>query len=146
MNNIQVYKCKDDRLRVYNKETKKVTSYPRMLMEEYIGRSLDRDEQIHHIDGDVTNNDISNLQILKLGEHQKLHSRKYFDKEMICPWCGKAFIWTAKQQSYFYGNLNYRNNKSVHTGKPFCSKHCSGCYTRNEQLKGTYKKQAAVEE
>ena len=146
MNNISIYKCKDDRLRVYNKDTKKVTSYPRMIMEEHIGRPLESNEQIHHIDGDVTNNDISNLQILKLGEHQKLHSQKYFDKEMVCPWCGTTFIWTAKSQSDFYGNLNSRRRYRTIVGRPFCSKHCAGCYIRNEQLKGSYSKQAAVEE
>lgn len=140
MNNISIYKCKDDRLRVYNKDTKKVTSYPRMIMEEHIGRSLDTDEQIHHIDGDVTNNDISNLQILKMAEHQRLHNQKYFDKEMVCPWCGKTFIWSAKSQKYFYSNLSRTNNEAIRVGEPFCSKHCSGCYTRNEQLKGTYNK------
>lgn len=142
--NIKVYRCKDGRLRVYDKNTKRVTSYSRMIMEEHIGRELSATEQIHHIDGDANNNDISNLQILTLGEHQKLHSQKYFDKEMICPWCGKTFIWTAKEQQYFTGNNNYRKDQ-IHTGQPFCSKHCSGCYTRNEQLKGTYNHAAVME-
>lgn len=45
----------------------------RLIMEEYIGRELAKDEIVHHIDGNKFNNDISNLQILTRSEHMKLH-------------------------------------------------------------------------
>lgn len=40
----------------------------RLVMAEAIGRALDPDETVHHIDGDGLNNDLSNLQ-LRRGNH-----------------------------------------------------------------------------
>ena len=68
MKDISVYTCKDGRTRAYIKETKKVVSYPRLLMEEKLGRELNPDEQIHHIDENPLNNDINNLEIMKIGQ------------------------------------------------------------------------------
>jgi hypothetical protein len=47
----------------------------RVVMEEHIGRPLRNDEHVHHKDGDVTNNDISNLRILSNSKHRKLHCK-----------------------------------------------------------------------
>ena len=44
MKDISVYTCKDGRTRAYIKETKKVVSYPRLIMEEKLGRELSPDE------------------------------------------------------------------------------------------------------
>jgi len=35
----------------------------RLVMEEHLGRYLDPEEVVHHIDGDPSNNDIENLQL-----------------------------------------------------------------------------------
>ena len=45
----------------------------RIVMEEYLGRELSSDEIIHHIDGNRSNNDISNLQLLSRTEHIEIH-------------------------------------------------------------------------
>lgn len=45
----------------------------RYVMEKYIGRSLDTNEHVHHINHDRTDNRIENLQILTNSEHGKLH-------------------------------------------------------------------------
>lgn len=45
----------------------------RHLMEQKIGRILRSDEEVHHIDHNKENNDISNLQILSSSDHAKLH-------------------------------------------------------------------------
>lgn len=45
----------------------------RYIMEEKLGRKLDVREIVHHIDGNGLNNDISNLQLMKWGEHTHLH-------------------------------------------------------------------------
>lgn len=42
-------------------------------MEVAIGRRLVSGECVHHIDGDKTNNEVSNLQLLTLSEHASLH-------------------------------------------------------------------------
>ena len=78
---------KDGRTRIVlvtdsGKHTSK--SYPRILMEQYLERDLLINEDVHHKDGDVTNNSIDNLEVIKHGEHQRIHSTKYSDTEEIC--------------------------------------------------------------
>lgn len=128
---MRVYKCKDGRTRVYDPETKKVRSYPRYLMEQHLGRPLSDDEDVHHIDENPSNNDISNLEIIMHGEHQRRHSQKYFDKKIYCSCCGKEFVWTSKQQSDHARNTRRSNRKD--TGLVFCSKRCAGIYGRKVQ-------------
>ncbi len=45
----------------------------RYVMEKELGRKLDSDEIVHHIDENRLNNGISNLQIMSNTEHLKLH-------------------------------------------------------------------------
>ena len=59
-----IYVNKDGRYRCYDKVTKKVVSYPRILMAEKLGRPLEPYEDVHHIDGNCTNNKEENLQLL----------------------------------------------------------------------------------
>lgn len=51
----------------------------RWIMEQHLGRILRLGEDVHHIDGNKTNNDISNLRLMSHGEHSKHHneSRTY---------------------------------------------------------------------
>lgn len=44
-------------------------SYPRYLMEQKLGRTLSPRETVDHIDGDVTNDNEDNLQILSVGDN-----------------------------------------------------------------------------
>ena len=131
MSNISIYECQDGRCRVYLRDTKQVVSYPRYLIEQTLGRKLKDNEQVHHKDGNPLNNNIDNLEIRLLGEHQREHSKKYFDKITACEWCNTDFLWTAKQQSMFYRNQKRRN---FFTEKPFCSKKCAGQYGKFVQM------------
>ena len=45
----------------------------RKIMEDYLGRKLNSNEIVHHIDGNKLNNDISNLQVVTRSEHLKIH-------------------------------------------------------------------------
>jgi len=45
------------------------------IVQEMIGRQLECGEVIHHIDGDKKNNDISNLDLCTVKEHNNLHSK-----------------------------------------------------------------------
>lgn len=54
----------------------------RYIMEQYLGRKLNRNEVVHHKDGDKTNNDIENLVLMSLSEHSREHQiGKVFSKE-----------------------------------------------------------------
>lgn len=134
MSDYKVYICKDGRTRIYLKDINKVISYPKFLMEQKLGRKLLPNEQVHHKDGNPLNNDIDNLEIKLLGEHQREHNPQvYYDKFAVCEWCGKSFLWTAEQQKNFYSNQNRKNRIAKQHDNPFCSKKCVGEFGRYKQ-------------
>ena len=45
----------------------------RYLMEQHLGRKLTQNEVVHHKDGNPLNNDLSNLEIMPLSEHARMH-------------------------------------------------------------------------
>lgn len=129
-----IYENKDGRTRVYDKETKKVTSYPRLLMAIILGRPLEADEDVHHIDGNPSNNDVSNLKVINHVEHERQHGTKYYyeDKEMICPICGNHFIWSVSSQRNKRREISCGRNKG---SGPYCSCHCRGIANQQEQMR-----------
>jgi len=48
----------------------------RKLSEIKIGRKLESNEEVHHIDDNHLNNNIDNLQILTASEHSKIHAKQ----------------------------------------------------------------------
>lgn len=48
----------------------------RIIMENHLGRILDNNEVVHHIDGDKKHNIIENLQLMTAAEHARLHAQK----------------------------------------------------------------------
>jgi len=132
---INIYTCPDGRVRAYCRDDNnnvKIVSYPRILMEEKLGRPLEPYEDVHHIDGNKLNNSIDNLALINHGDHQKMHMEhdtKYHNKEMTCDVCGKTFIWTIKSQRNYYCDLNRGKNRIIS-----CSRKCSSYYGRQEQL------------
>lgn len=100
-----------------------------MIYEAYFGE-IEDNCVVHHIDENKHNNNINNLQKMTRFEHPKHHiPNKYQDVYVICPQCGKEFLWTARQQSAFYRNIHrtVQKNKTLSLN-PFCSKRCSGLY------------------
>ena len=53
------------------KDSKKLVH--RWMMEKRIRRKLKKNEDVHHIDGNKLNNDISNLRLMKAEDHHQLH-------------------------------------------------------------------------
>lgn len=129
-----IYTNKDGRMRAYDKKTHKVFSYPRLLMSITLGRELEDDEDVHHIDGNPLNNNIENLEVINHTEHDRQHAiKKYFDKEMVCPICKTVFLWTAKQQKRFKDSKRKVRKYSEQTG-PYCSRHCAGIANQRVQM------------
>lgn len=116
------------RVYAYDKETQKIVSWPRILMEDYLGRKLDENEEVHHIDKDPSNNSIENLMVMTRSDHRRYHAQKYEDIITTCAWCGEEFLWTASQQMTHHGGRNKRSKYSADLDRPFCSRKCSGEY------------------
>ena len=85
------------------------------LMEDAIGRPLARHEHVHHIDGNKLNNALSNLQLLRHGEHTRItNARK--PPILFCWQCGLPFP-SAGRAGFHVGD-------SVDHVRVFCSRRC----------------------
>jgi hypothetical protein len=95
--------------------------YPlhRVLMENKIGRLLERGEVVHHRDENKENNDIENLELLRNEEHSRLHRPERPNVVCVCE-CGNRF--SDKSHS-----IRQRIAKSI-SGRIYCSKRCSAKY------------------
>ena len=93
--------------------------YPlhRVLLENKLGRLLGTDEIAHHVDGDKSNNSLSNIALLTRSEHSKLH-RKVELVVCECPVCKSKF---TMKPNLFRLRFSRRNSKP-----PTCSRKCGG--------------------
>lgn len=116
------YLCKDGRLRLvlYDGENRKTLSYPKYLMELHLGRKLLDNEEVHHIDENPINNDISNLEVKDGGQHSRDHFKNTDIEILECKWCGCIFEAGGKKLKSLMD--------SRRKGKfgPFCSRSCAG--------------------
>ncbi len=46
----------------------------RLVMEDHLGRRLRRWEEVHHLDGNPSNNDLLNLELMEKVDHAAFHS------------------------------------------------------------------------
>lgn len=97
----------------------------REVMAQKLGRPLRSDEHVHHIDGDRSNNDPTNLELLTPSEHAKRHASEPEMLELACLLCGAAFLRMAKDE---------RGNRRKGRAGPYCGKRCAGRASRARQL------------
>jgi hypothetical protein len=88
----------------------------RVIMENILDRLLLDNEEVHHIDKNGKNNDVSNLEVLTRAEHHRRHA-KYPPEghyiELICKQCGKKF------NRLYHLRPNAKKYKNC-----FCSRSC----------------------
>ena len=113
-----------------SKKDHQTVSYPKYLVEMYIGRYLTDSETVDHIDGDFTNNSLDNLRIVERSEHCKSHNLHKESHIKQCVICGKEFTTT--------------NNKRIICDSPSCAGKCAHIDGHNKgnhikRDKNTYK-------
>lgn len=114
------YTRKDGRKHVihYDDGIRRTQSYPRYLMETFLGRKLLKSEEVDHINDDPTDDRLENFQILTQSENIQKSVIPAETMNFICPVCNREFTILAR---------HYRHNQLVRNCKgPYCSKHCSG--------------------
>lgn len=127
---MKIYLGKDNRRRVWKKYpdgTKKIITYARHLMEEKIGRRLNANETVDHIDRNKLHDIVENLQILSKNEHVKIDSKHVKKVIIICVWCG-----IKKERTARYVNHNAKLGKAG----PFCGRSHAGKYGASVQNGG----------
>lgn len=117
---------------VYDGVTRRTVSYPKWLMEQHLGRFLNDDETVDHIDRDFTNNTISNLQILTRSKHASLDAKRVKKVTVSCIECGVSMVREPKR---------LHENASNGKAGPFC-KSCAGRYGTDLQNKRIARKPA----
>jgi len=133
--------CSDGRQRIqikYEDGRYSVMSYPKYLMECFLGRKFNVDETVDHIDCNPLNNDLVNLRVISQSKHAKLDCKRLKLQVFICPLCCKQFSLVGKQL-----HKAIANRKQGKAG-PFCSRRCAGIYSTNLQYKRQEKLEAAL--
>ena len=100
----------------------------RIVMENHLGRLLERNEVVHHKDENKKNNNISNLELTTVVDHASDHGLKHGKQIAIlkCPFCKTIF---ERRK----GNTHLSKGQGEYTT---CSKPCRGSFSRFIQLHG----------
>ena len=79
------YLCKKGYIVVSILENGKINQYyeHRQIYEAWLGSKLKTLESVHHIDGDMTNNDIANLELMSHGDHVAFHFKQIKKKKNL---------------------------------------------------------------
>lgn len=97
----------------------------REMMEKHLGRSLDRNEVVHHKNSVPWDNRIENFEVRTRANHASGHKKPTPTVTISCPQCGKENVFPLR--------VLRRSMKIGRTGL-FCNKHCSGSWIRQRQI------------
>ncbi len=102
----------------------------RVVMENHIGRLLNANEVVHHINGNKKDNRLENLEVHDRREHTRSHSIQQGRKmvKLICPNCKCEFEKERRQT-----HINKKN------GWTSCSRSCMGKFSSKIRLQGKTK-------
>ena len=108
----------------------------RLRMEEVLGRKLSRTEQVHHIDGNPLNDELDNLEVVSLAEHNKIHKKGI---KLSTEHCKRIAEGRKKVPLKVYetiiclgcGESIPRKVRFKHNDQKFCSRKCYGIYRKN---------------
>ena len=103
-----------------NKTKNNYVLHHRIVIENNLKRLLNKNEIVHHKDGNKHNNSIENLEVMSVSNHSRLHTktgRTYV--EFVCPNCNKTFL---------------KEKRQLRVENPKCSRKCNGQYSRKKQL------------
>lgn len=109
-------------LLLINGKKRSCTQYARYLLAVKLGRFLKKEETVDHIDGDKTNDDINNLQILSLKENIR-KSQKKPDFILVCPVCKRKFTVARTKVS------GREKKRKIKMGELCCSRKCGGKFS-----------------
>lgn len=110
------------RLDLVNSATERTTiAYARYLMSVELNRFLTDNEEVDHIDGDCSNDCLSNLQVLSKQEHMAKTVKSRSPRKslsLVCPLCEREFVrW---------------DNQIKVSKRTFCSRSCNAKQNRRD--------------
>jgi hypothetical protein len=85
-------------------------------MEKHLGRYLTKNEVVHHIDGNIKNNDINNLQLFKNhGEHTKYAHPEVLKR--MSEICKTRVVWNKGLKGWFNSGSFKKGHKFFKGGE-----------------------------
>lgn len=94
----------------FNNSWKNTTVYlHREKMKLYLGFTEEQMQgyEVHHIDENKDNNELSNLKLVTKAEHQKIHGGRNEDsKRHVCKRCGRTYYSNVSSSIYYCNRCN----------------------------------------
>ena len=108
---------------LYDGKRRSARQLAKVRLEVSLNRRLIDDETVDHVDNNVGNDSVDNLQVLSRLHHAKADALQAPLEQCECRWCGKEFTLSKDQ----------RNSSKA---GPFCSRTCTGAYGASVQNGG----------